>query len=95
MTETKTYAGMLYRLADEIEREGLMTVEPETIREAAERLDTQTVTINVVKKQRDELMVALKWAEQVLKDMHAEGVEYDFSIVSDALAGAKGGAACN
>ena len=49
MTETKTYSAMLYMLADQIDsEEGCVIESAETVREAAERLDTQTVTINVL-----------------------------------------------
>jgi len=49
-TETRTYSAALYQLADQIEAEGVMTVTPETIRQAAQRLDEQTVCINYLKK---------------------------------------------
>lgn len=46
MIETKTYSAMLYALADEIRREeGCVTESADRVEEAAERLDTLTVTI--------------------------------------------------
>lgn len=51
--ETRTYSAALYLLADQIEAEGVMTIEPETIRQAAQRLDEQTVCINFLKRLPD------------------------------------------
>ena len=48
-------------LADEIDsEEGVVTESAEAVREAAERLDVQTIRINCLKEQRDELLAALK-----------------------------------
>lgn len=67
MIETRTYSAMLYALADEIDRkEGCVTESAETVREAAERMDTQTVKINVLKKQRDELLEVMYRVEEDL-----------------------------
>ena len=60
--ETRIYSGMLYALADEIDsEEGCVTESSETVREAAERLDVQTITINCLKDQRDALLDFAKW----------------------------------
>lgn len=61
MTPTAEYSAMLYALADEIrEQEGCVTASPEEIEDAAERMDVQTVTINVLMKQRDGLLAAIR-----------------------------------
>lgn len=47
--------------------------------------------IDRLTQQRDGLLRAAKFAEQVLKDLHAEGFEYDFSCITSAIANAEGG----
>lgn len=64
MTETKTYAAMLYRLAEEIDSGDVLTAEPEAIREAAQRMDEQTVEINQLRKEQDAMLADLATAEQ-------------------------------
>ena len=74
MTETKEYASMLYRIADEIETEGRITEAAaelndwtaERIREAAQRMDEQTVAINELRRQREYIAGVLKLAEREL-----------------------------
>lgn len=39
-----------------------------------------------LEQQRDQLLAAAKWAEQVMKDLHADGIEYDFSTITSAIA---------
>lgn len=49
MKETREYSQMLYALADEIrDQEGCVTESAESVEEAAERLDAQTVTIKAL-----------------------------------------------
>lgn len=58
--ETREYSALLYALADEIRREeGCVTEAPERIREAAYRLDCQTIEITVLKRQSEKLLAAL------------------------------------
>lgn len=49
-TPTKHYAALLYRLADEIQAAGTTAIDPEQIREAAQRMDEQTVEINQLRR---------------------------------------------
>lgn len=94
MTETKTYSAMLYLLADQIDNDGPEFESAETVREAAERMDTQTVAINVL---TNALYVALPFVED-----HEGSIEYKAGAVKKALetirsaiGSTKGGAACN
>jgi len=74
MTESKTYAAMLYSIADEIEVEGRVTQAcaelngwtSERIRDAARRMDEQTVVINQLRKDREFMTGVLKLVEQDL-----------------------------
>lgn len=60
MSETREYAARLYALAKEMrDEEGCVTESPDLVEAAADRLDAQTVTINVLRRQRDELLSAL------------------------------------
>lgn len=59
--ETRIYSAMLYSLAGDIDSdEGCFMESAETLREAAQRLDEQTVTIRSLIKQRDDLLAALE-----------------------------------
>lgn len=61
--ETRIYSEMLYSLAGDIDSdEGCFMESAETLREAAQRLDEQTVTIRSIEKQRDDLLAALEEA---------------------------------
>lgn len=61
MKPTAVYSSMLYRLADEIRsEEGCVTESAEHVEEAAERLDTLTVTITGLKLLAAEMLVALR-----------------------------------
>lgn len=58
---TKQYSAMLYALAKEMrDEEGCVTESDQLVEQAAERLDSQTVEITVLKKQNDELLSALE-----------------------------------
>ena len=73
--ETKAYSAMLYALADEIRRdEGCVTESPKRVEDAAERLDEQTVMINELRRQRGELLNALR---QIAAETTVSGTERD------------------
>lgn len=58
---TVAYSAMLYELADQIEKEeGCVTTSAETVREAAERMDSQTVTIGVTERANERLRAKLE-----------------------------------
>ncbi len=60
MTETREYSAMLYALADEIRaEEGCVTESAERVEQAAERLDSQTLTIRCLEIERAELLAVL------------------------------------
>lgn len=72
--ETRAISHMLYALADEIRgEEGCVTESAENVEEAAERLDIQTITINVLQKQRDEIIAAL----EKFMNSHEECTDFD------------------
>lgn len=64
MIATKTYSAMLYALADDIRYNNPIVTDAENVEEAAERLDLQTVKINVLKDQHEHLLTALEAAVQ-------------------------------
>ncbi len=80
MKPTREYSAMLYRLADviggEAQRHGLDAAEVETIREAAERLDSQTVHIACLKKQFGALLAVC----DELAESAAYWSEYDVPL---------------
>ena len=68
--QTKYYAGLLYRLHDELLRQNYQPCNPDEIAEAAERLDTQTVTIRCLELQIEMLAKLLSEAvEQSDRDI--------------------------
>lgn len=80
MKPTREYSAMLYRLADAIvdltRLAGMDDAEVETIREAAERLDTQTVHIACLKKQFGALLAVC----DELAESAAYWSEYDVPL---------------
>ena len=80
MKPTREYSAMLYRLADAIDDltrlAGMDDSEVETIREAAERLDTQTVHIACLKKQFGALLAVC----DELAESAAYWSEYDVPL---------------
>lgn len=62
MKPTKYYSGLLYRLHDELLRQNYDPVDPDEVAEAAERLDTQTVTIRGLQLQIEMLAKLLREA---------------------------------
>lgn len=63
MIETKTYSAMLYSMADELRKASPahpVLASPKPLEEAAERLDTLTVTIRGLEIQRDELAESMR-----------------------------------
>ena len=90
MTDTKTYAAMLYALADEMRREeGCVTESPELVEQAATRLDEQTVTINELRRQHGVLLAALNLIE-VDKDGDGFICREAMEQVREAIAHTKG-----
>lgn len=88
--ETKKYSAMLYALADEIRKEeGCVTVSARTVEEAAYRMDIQTVEINVITKQRDELLTVLELSRSALdtcqETRFANVQMFNIQLVNDAL----------
>jgi len=83
---TKQYSAMLYALAKEMrDEEGCVTESDELVEQAAERLDTQTVTINVLTKQRTELLQAFNQAMSKVESAissHPNAVRY---LLDEAL----------
>ena len=73
MTPTKTLSAMLYELADDLVVAGLIDNSAE-VEQAAERLDTLTVTIRGLETQRDMLIEAAqavidRWDSPLWKDL--------------------------
>ena len=73
MIPTKTYSAMLYELSDELIAAGF-TVNSAQVEQAAERLDTLTVTIRGLETQRDMLIEAAqavidRWDSPLWKDL--------------------------
>ncbi len=62
MKPSKYYSGLLYRLSDELLRQNYKPVDPDEVAEAAERLDTQTVTIRGLELQVEMLAKLLREA---------------------------------
>lgn len=61
MIPSKVYSKALYALAEEIDKnEGCVTCSSVLVEGAAERIDTQTLTIRGLEIQRDELLAALE-----------------------------------
>lgn len=61
MIPSKVYSKALYDLAEEIDKnEGCVTCSSVLVEGAAERIDTQTLTIRGLEIQRDELLVELE-----------------------------------
>lgn len=70
MIETRTYSAMLYSLAAEIRRLGICDTElPNEIENAAERMDMQTVTINMLTAQRNDAVAHGKSAFEQFEAM--------------------------
>lgn len=63
--QTRYYSGLLYRLHDELLRQNYDPVDPDEIAEAAERLDTQTVTIRGLQLQIEMLAKLLREAVEL------------------------------
>lgn len=58
---TVAYSAMLYELADQIEQEDrCITTSAESVREAAERMDAQTVTIGVTERANERMRANLE-----------------------------------
>ena len=73
MTPTKTLSAMLYELSDELIVAGF-AVNSAQVEQAAERLDTLTVTIRGLETQRDMLIEAAqavidRWDSPLWKDL--------------------------
>lgn len=60
MTPTKQFSALLYALANQVRNRQAVMIPPERIEDAAERLDTLTVTIRGLEIQRNELLAALE-----------------------------------
>jgi hypothetical protein len=63
--QTKYYSSLLYRLSDELLRHDYDPVSPDEVAEAAERLDTQTVTIRGLQLQVEMLAKLLREAVEL------------------------------
>lgn len=63
--QTRYYSGLLYLLHDELLRQNYNPVDPDEIAEAAERLDTQTVTIRGQQLQIEMLAKLLREAVEL------------------------------
>lgn len=94
--KTKEYSAMLYALADELDaEEGCTTEDPETIREAAQRMDELTVTIRGMEIQHNGLLKAAeavvdRWDTPLWKDV-PHTAEF-INELRTAIANLKGGA---
>ena len=91
MIPSKVYSKALYDLAEEIDKnEGCVTCSSVLVEGAAERIDTQTLTIRGLEIQRDELLAALEqfatWGRMQHKAQSKGGhATFDMLLLKDEI----------